>query len=464
MRYLPLSEDSRNQILKLCGVSSFEELTAQIPDSLRLTRLLDLEPALSEPELVAHLKDIGKQNLAASMTSLLGQGTYDHTWPSVIDYLSGRGEFLTAYTPYQPEVSQGTLQSIFEYQSMIASVMGFEVSNGSLYDAATATVEAVLMAARLRGKSCGKVLVAAGMFIETKKVLKTYLEPLGFELVPWTIDSETMLCTTKVENVDINPDNVVAVLLQSPNRWGLVESWQVLKDVSQKLGTVSVAVVGHVHSLALFESPGAFGIDIAVGDGQPLGIPVGFGGPHLGLFCCHKKDVRQMPGRLIGATKDSNGKRAFCVTLATREQHIRREKATSNICSNQSLMALRAAMYMTLMGPEGLKQVANLSHSKAIYLRNQIAELIKDRSDFHISSGEIFNEFTIFVPQTNCLWIDLALKAAEDEGIILGHPVDVPVSTGFVKGISIAVTEKQSRAELDRVVEIIGQTILSKAF
>ncbi|HVJ64646.1 MAG TPA: aminomethyl-transferring glycine dehydrogenase subunit GcvPA [Bdellovibrionota bacterium] len=460
MRYLPLSEETKKQILKQCGVSSFEELTAQVPDSLRLDRLLDIDPALSEPELLAHLKCIGSKNRAAAMTSYLGQGTYDHTWPVVIDYLSGRGEFLTAYTPYQPEVSQGTLQSIFEYQSMVASLTGFEVSNGSLYDGATAVVEAILMAARLQRKDKGKVLVAGGLFTETKKVLRTYLDPLGFELVPWTIDPETLQCTSKIETLDIKAGEVVAVLLQSPNRWGLVESWRVLKDVSEKLGAVSIAALGHVHSLGLFEAPGAFGIDIAVGDGQPLGIPVGFGGPHLGLFCCHKRDVRQMPGRLIGATKDTSGKRAFCVTLATREQHIRREKATSNICSNQSLMALRAAMYMTLMGPEGLKEVATLSHSKAVYLRSRLTELIRGRNDLFISDGEIFNEFTIFVPQTNALWIDVVLKAAEDEGIILGHPVDVPVSTGFVKGLSIAVTEKHSREDLDRVVDVVSQTLL----
>lgn len=459
MRYLPLSTETRQNILSLCGVSSFEELTKQIPSDLRLTKLLDLEPALSESELISHLRAIGSKNSASKMTSFLGQGVYDHTWPVVIDYLSSRGEFLTAYTPYQPEVSQGTLQSIFEYQSMMASLTNFEVSNASLYDCATAAVEAVLMAARLQKKEKGKVLVASGLFIETKKVLRTYLEPLGFEIVPWSIDSQNLKCNSNTDNLDLKPDEVVAVLLQSPNRWGLVESWEVLKDVSQKLGAVSVAVVGHVHSLAMFEAPGTYGIDIAVGDGQPLGIPVGFGGPHLGFFCCHKKDVRQMPGRLVGATKDSNGKTAYCVTLATREQHIRREKATSNICSNQSLMALRAAMYMTLMGPEGLKQVANLSHSKAIYLRGLLVDAIKDKNDLHISDAEIFNEFTVLAPQTNSLWIDVALKMAEDEEIILGHPVDVPVSTGFVKGISIAVTEKHTKADLDRVAEIFQNSI-----
>lgn len=460
MRYLPLNEETRSKILNLCGVPSFEALTAPIPKDLRLSRLLDLEPALSESELLSHLQQIGSQNAAASMTSYLGQGVYDHTWPVVVDYLSGRGEFLTAYTPYQPEVSQGTLQSIFEYQSMIASLANFEVSNASLYDGATAAVEAVLMAARMQKKEGGKVLIANGLFIETKKVLRTYLDPLGFELVPWVIDPDTMTCSAKTLNSDIKAGEVVAVLLQSPNRWGLVESWQTLKDVTDKLGSVSVAVVGHVHSLALFEPPGSFNIDIAIGDGQPLGIPVGFGGPHLGLFCCHKKDVRQMPGRLIGATKDMNGKRAYCVTLATREQHIRREKATSNICSNQSLMALRAAMYMTLMGPEGLKKVADLSHAKAVYLRNSLLDLTRNRDDLFISEGEMFNEFTIFVPQKNALWIDLALKAAEDQGVVLGHPVDIPVSTGFVKGISIAVTEKHLRSDLDRVVEIVKSTLL----
>lgn len=460
MRYLPLSPETRKQILQLCQATSFEELTAQIPADLRLTRLLDLEPALSELELKDHLQEIGQKNTAAKMTTFLGQGVYDHSWPVVIDYLSGRGEFLTAYTPYQPEVSQGTLQSIFEYQSMIASLTNYDISNASLYDGATAAVEAVLMAARLQKKSSGKVIVANGLFVETKKVLRTYLEPLGFEMVPWAIAPQTMTCSTKAEHLDIKSEDVVAVLLQSPNRWGLVESWKVLKDVSEKLGAVSVAVVGHIHSLAMFEAPGTYHIDIAVGDGQPLGIPVGFGGPHLGLFCCQKKDVRQMPGRLVGATKDTTGKRAFCVTLATREQHIRREKATSNICSNQSLMALRAAMYMTLMGPNGLKDVAALSHSKAVYLRDRLLEKTRDRSDLFISDGEIFNEFTVFVPQTNALWIDVAIKAFEDEGIILGHPVDVPVSTGFVKGISIAVTEKHSRATLDRVVDIFTQTIL----
>jgi len=461
MRYLPLTEKGKEKILAKCGFSSFKELTKQVPDALRLDRLLDIEPSLSEHELIAHLQGLASKNAAAQMHSFLGQGVYDHTWPSAIDYLCSRGEFLTAYTPYQPEVSQGTLQSLFEYQSLISTITGFEVSNGSMYDGPSSAVEAVLMAARMQRKANGKVLISAGTFKETKSLLKTYLEPLGFELVEWHVDDHKLVSLSDSSSVPDDSEDFVATLLQSPNKWGLIESWAELEKVSKKLNTKSIAYIGHIHSCAVLDIPGDHDIDIAIADGQPLGIPVGFGGPHLGIFCCKKKDVRQMPGRLVGATLDSSGNRAFCVTLATREQHIRREKATSNICSNQSLMALRAAMYTHLMGPTGLKKVAQLSHAKCEYFKASLKSILDGIEGIDISPGNSFNEFSILSSQKKSLWIEEAIKACEEKGFILGKQIHVPMSTGYTKAIAIATTEKSTKGHIDQVVEILKQSLES---
>jgi len=452
MRYLPLSDAERQQILKTCGVASFDELVAQVPAPLKLKALLDLEEPLSEPELKKIFSDLASKNSAAQMTSFLGQGVYPHHIPTVVDQITNRGEFLTAYTPYQPEISQGTLQSIFEFQSMVAGLFGMEVSNASLYDGATSVVEAVLMASRLQNKKAGKVVVAEGVYNNTLEVMKSYLEPLGFEIVPWLADSKDQ--RSLLQNLP-SCEDPVAVVLQSPNTWGAFESWGELQGAAKQLKTKSIAISGHPSSCALFEAPGHFGVDIVCAEGQPLGVPMGFGGPHLGLFACRKSDVRQMPGRLVGLTSDSFGQRAFCVTLSTREQHIRREKATSNICSNQNLIALRSAIYMALMGEEGLRRVAETSRDIAVWARQEISQkLLKSHPECRVTTGEIFNEFCVFAPSSSALWLESIQKTGEKQKMLAGTFVPTPKQSGMSRALALAFTELHSEQDVQKLVNL----------
>lgn len=459
MRYLPLTEQERQRILRDCGVKTFEELTQDIPDALRLKGLLDFDPALSESELISHLGELASKNAGAKMTCHLGQGVYDHSWPVAIDQLTNRGEFFTAYTPYQPEVSQGTLQTIFEYQSMVSDLYGLEVANASLYDGATAVVEAVLMAARLQNivpqQTGGVVIVSEGTYDRVNAVLKTYLEPLNVQLVTWRAE-EKSLRSLASQTLDAGGKPVLAVVMQSPNQWGLVEDWAEAKKLADQLKTKAVAYVSHAHSPAIFRSPGEAGLDIAVGDGQALGIPMGFGGPHLGLFACRQSDVRQMPGRVVGATEDIHGSRAFCITLSTREQHIRREKATSNICSNQNLMALRAGIYLTLMGPHGLRQVAENSRAAAHYAREQLRERLGRKCpEIRVPDGELFNEVCLLIPHKKALWFDEVLARGERAGILPGCRVSIPEGSAYIGAFVTAFTEKHSARDIDRVVDVL---------
>ncbi len=462
MRYLPLTESERKKILQSCQVGSFEELTVQVPKDLRLNSLLKIEPALDEQSLVDFFSELSSNNKAASMVNFLGQGAYDHTWPTVIDQLSNRGEFLTAYTPYQPEISQGTLQMIFEYQSMVANLTGFEVSNASLYDGATAVVEGVLMATRLQNQSHGTVIVSEGLFDRYKLVLKSYLEPLGFEIVVWNANKDTL--TSQANQFSRSEFNLkpVAVVTQSPNAWGQIENWSETSSLAQKLGTQSIAVVTHGHSLAKFKSPGSQGINICTGELQSFGIPVGFGGPYLGLICCNKKDVRQMPGRLVGLTSDARGQRAFCITLATREQHIRREKATSNICSNQNLMALRACMYMSLMGPQGLLKVANVSQSHALYAKENFEGLIqKHKSAFEIcTNNNLLNEWTLFVPSTEMTKFNKFKQLCESQGILCGAETINPAQRpNIALSLAMAFTERHKKKDIDKLIQCFEECL-----
>lgn len=456
MRYLPLSAEERKEILDLCGVDDFQGLIQAIPDELRLKGLLDLPPALSEPELMEHLESLANKNTGAWMQSHLGQGVYDHTWPSVIDQITNRGEFLTAYTPYQPEVSQGTLHAIFEFQSVISEILGMEIANASLYDGATSVLEAVLMAARTRPQNNPIVYVAEGIYANTRKILESCLADQGIEVRTWKADPQTLTCT-QASFQDSAEERPVAFVLQSPNRWGLIEDWNEVTALSEKHNARSIAYVGHALSMGLFQSPGNAGIDIAVSEGQSLGIPVGFGGPHLGLFTCKRADIRQMPGRLVGLTEDARGQRAFCVTLSTREQHIRREKATSNICSNQNLMALRALMYLTLMGPEGLTRIARDCRSLAYYVRSALQKkFVESKRELQVLDGEVFNEITILAGQKESLWVDEKIAQAQELGILVGLEVEIPKQSGFVRGLNIAFTERHRKIHLDKLIELLG--------
>jgi glycine dehydrogenase subunit 1 len=456
MRYLPLTEAEQKRILDLCGVKSFDDLKAAIPEELRIKGLLDLPPALAESDLVDHLESLANKNQGAWMQSHLGQGVYDHSWPAVIDQIINRGEFLTAYTPYQPELSQGTLQAIFEFQSMVAELLGMEVANASLYDGATSALEAALMAARTRPENEQVVYVSEGIYPSARKVIESCLADQGFEVRTWKADSKTFL-STSASWTGAKTERPAAFILQSPNKWGLMEDWNEVKALSDQQGARSIAYVGHALSLALFQSPGSVGVDICVAEGQSLGIPVGFGGPHLGLFACRKADVRQMPGRVVGLTEDARGQQAFCATLATREQHIRRDKATSNICSNQNLMAMRALMYMTLMGPTGLDRVAKDSRAKAFYVRSALAKrLAGSKRELAVLGGDLFNEVTVLVGPQESLWLEDVLSRTQEQGVLAGAVVSVPANSGFVKGLTMAFTERHKKAELDRLVEILG--------
>lgn len=455
MRYLPLTPDEEKKILSICGEKTFEDLTREIPDTLRLKKLLNIPAPLHETDLLEHINELGKKNTAPQMCSLLGQGAYDHTWPAVIDYLVTRGEFLTAYTPYQPEVSQGTLQAIFEYQSMISALFGMEVSNASLYDGSTALVEGVLMAARLQNKAKGQVLISEGVFDHTQKILRTYLEPLGFELVMWNSTHDGV-----AQESHPALSEPVAVVMQSPNKWGHIEDWNLLKKISTQLNTKSVAHVSHAHSLSLFEAPGSCGIDIGTGEGQSLGIPVGFGGPYLGLLTCSKKDVRQMPGRLVGRTNDANGREAFCVTLSTREQHIRREKATSNICSNQSLMALRACIYLALNGPVGLQKVADNSRRAASAAKEILLKQLRNTKGLSVSTHPVFNEFSLFYSTEHERKIEKLQSLALKSNMILGLKNSAPQKSGFQAALSFAFTERFKKSDLDKFEKIFGELIV----
>jgi len=456
MRYLPLTDAEQKKILDACGVTNFDGLKKAIPEELRIKGLLDLPPALAESDLVDHLESLANKNQGAWMQSHLGQGSYDHSWPTVIDQIINRGEFLTAYTPYQPELSQGTLQAIFEFQSMVAELLGMEVANASLYDGATSALEAALMAARTRPENSQVVYVSEGIYPSSRKVIESCLADQGFEVRTWKADPKTFLSTAATWNGP-KEERPAAFILQSPNKWGLVEDWNEVKVLAERQGARSVAYVSHALSLGLFQSPGDAGVDIAVAEGQAFGIPVGFGGPHLGLFACRKADVRQMPGRLVGLTEDARQQQAFCVTLSTREQHIRREKATSNICSNQNLMAMRALMYMTLMGPVGLHRVASDSRSKAYYVRSALEQrLAGTQREIAVLQGELFNEVSLLVGPLETLWLEEIQGRAQEQGILAGCVVPAPANSGYVKALTMAFTERHKKTELDRLVEILG--------
>lgn len=454
MRYLPLSPDEEKKILELCKVSSFEELTKSVPEALRLKRDLNIPKGKSEEELLEFFQAQANNISAAKMTSFQGQGAYDHYWPAAIDYLVSRGEFLTAYTPYQAELSQGTLQTIFEFQSMIAELFGMEISNASLYDGSTAALEGILMAARIQRKNSGTVLISEGCYDETLKLLKTYLEPLNFKIEIWKATKDGV---SNAATLPQGSESPAAILLQSPNKWGLLEDWTEATQAAKLLESKSVAYVPECHILTEHKSPGEAGIDIATGEGQGLGIPVGFGGPYLGLICCSKKDVRQIPGRLVGATEDSNGNRAFCVTLATREQHIRREKATSNICSNQNLMALRTCIYLTLMGPEGLKAVSYRNRSKLHELQTGLNEAIQGKDEASLLEGTGFNEMSLVFKSPDAA--EKIQRKLFNKKILAGCLNSAPENSKMKCALTLAVTERTSQEQISKLCAAIKELL-----
>ncbi len=443
MRYIPNTAEQRAEMLKDIGLGSADELFSGIPDSLRLNRSLQLPDALSEIELMAHMREMaGKNADTDGYTCFLGAGAYDHYIPSVVKHLSSRQEFYTAYTPYQPEISQGTLQAIFEYQTMIKELTGMEVANASMYDGATAAAEAAAMACAATKRK--GVLAAYSVHPETREVLGTYSRFKGTTLNVFGYKDG------RIDRDDLEAKltaDIAAVIIQTPNFFGIVEDYTGLAELLHKKGTLLIVICDPI-SLALFKAPGELGADIAVGDGQALGNVMNFGGPSLGFFATTAQLMRKMPGRIVGETTDKNGKRGFVLTLQTREQHIRREKATSNICSNQALNALNATIYLSVMGKEGLKKVALLCAAKAAYAREKLIESGYFKPVFNAA---FFKEFIV---EYNGNIGELNQRLMQEK-IIGGLEAGL-----FYKELKntwlVAVTEKRSRKEIDILAGKVG--------
>jgi glycine dehydrogenase subunit 1 len=432
-KYFPHTEDDLQVMLEKAGVKDLDGLYAQIPDDIRFKGDYNLPSEMSEMEVRDTFDKLGSQN--RQLTCFAGFGVYDHYMPSVIPSLLQRSEFLTSYTPYQAEISQGTLHYIFEYQSMMAELTGMDISNASMYDGTTACAEAMMMAVAA-GKKQNKVLVSASLNPRTRKVLDTYALHHGIEL-------GTIALKDGVTDLDdlkklLAEGGVAGVIVQQPNVYGIVEDFTGFAEAchEQKALFVMDSVAA---DLAVLKTPGEWGADIAVGDGQSLGIPMQFGGPYVGYMCCTEKLIRKMPGRIVGMTKDNRDQRAFVLTLQAREQHIRRQKATSNICSNQSLMALFVTIYLSLMGKQGMKEAAQLSYAGAHYLCD---ELLKTNRFSLVYDKPFFNELYVKYDGD----VDTLYQRFIDAGFLGGVKFD--------NGILFAVTEKRTKEEIDNLVKI----------
>jgi glycine dehydrogenase subunit 1 len=445
MPYIPNTAEDQRLMLEAIGVASLEELFAMVPADVRLDRPLNLPPALGEMELTRHVAELAARNTPAGQAvCFLGGGSYDHFIPAVVDFVAGRSEFYTAYTPYQPEASQGTLQAVFEYQTLITQLTGMDVSNASLYDGGSAAAEAVLMARSATGRR-SRVVVAASVHPEFRQVIATYLANLDAELVTVATPQGTIGAEDLAAAVD---DRAACVVVQHPNFFGCLEDVRACAEIAHHAGALLVVVADPI-SLGLLARPGDSGADIVVAEGQSLGNPMAYGGPYLGILACREQFVRRMPGRLVGQTVDRRGNRCWVLTLQTREQHIRREKATSNICTNQGLLALRAAVYLAAMGPRGMRSVAELCVQKARYALDQLTAGGAFRPAF---DRPVFKEFVVRAADGDA---GQRLDAACRQGVLAGVPLR-PWYPDLADCILVAVTEKRTKAQIDQLAECLS--------
>jgi glycine dehydrogenase subunit 1 len=450
MSYISLSDKDKKEMLARVGVSCVEELLAAIPREVKLKKKLNIPSALSEVELVRHFERIARQNGCSEFLSFLGGGAYDHVIPYVVDYLSSRGEFISPYTPYQPEVSQGTLQVIFEFQTLICQLTEMDISNASLYDGASGAAEAVLMAYRLKERP--RVLVARTLHPQYREVIETYIRNMGIKVeeVGYSAQGEVNFkeLTGKLDK------QVSAVVVQSPNFVGVIEDLKKISDLAHSTGALSVAVVAEAVSLGVLEAPGKLGADIVTGEGQSFGIPLSFGGPFLGFMACRKEFIRQFPGRIAGETKDIEGKRGFVLTLSTREQHIRRERATSNICTNQAWCALRAAIFLETLGQEGLKELGRQNIQKAHYALERLTGSKSVKRKF---GGHFFNEFVLELSAPSSEFESLL----RNKGILAG--LDISRFYPELKNcLLVCVTEKHRKEDIDKLTESLKDALKGK--
>ncbi len=437
-KFFPHTEEDIKLMLDKIGVPSLDALFAEVPEEIRFRRDYDLPSAKSEIEIRNLFGNLGKQN--KQLTVFAGGGVYDHYTPSIVPYLVSRSEFLTSYTPYQAEISQGTLHYIFEFQSMMAELTGLPISNASMYDGSTATAEAAIMAVA-SGKKANKVLVSETVDDKILAVIRTYTHFQGVQIE--VVPAEDGATSRTAMQEKLQQGGVAGMIVQQPNKYGIIENYDGFADDchQQKALFVMNSVAA---DLALLKSPGELGADIAVGDGQSLGIPMQFGGPSVGYLCCTEKLMRKMPGRIVGQTKDNRGQRAFVLTLQAREQHIRREKATSNICSNQSLMALWVTIYLSVMGKEGLKEAAQMSVDGAHYLYEKLIQSGKFKPAFN---QPFFNEFCVKYVGGD---LDQLQQRLLDNGILGGIKMADDM-------LMLAVTEKRTKEEVDLLVSLVTQ-------
>lgn len=442
-RYLPMTEQDKKEMLDTVGISSTEELFADIPEKVRFKGSLDIEPALPEPELMDFMSKLaGKNANTKDHASFLGAGVYDHYIPSIVDHVISRSEFYTAYTPYQPELSQGELQAIFEFQTMICELTGMDVANSSMYDGATSLAEAAILSVATTRKK--KIIVSEAVHPQAKSVLRTYAKGQNLEVV--VIPAEEGVTNLEKLKAEVD-DDTACVIAQYPNFYGQIESLKELEGITHGAKKAMFVVYSNPLALGLLTPPGAFGADIVVGDAQPFGIPESFGGPHCGYFATNKKHTRRVPGRLVGQTTDENGERGFVMTLQTREQHIRRDKATSNICSNQALNALASSVAMTALGKKGVKEIAYQNAQKALYAKKKL----ESEGVRLVYSGPIFNEFVVELPKP----VKEVNRKLLEAGIIGGYDLGKDDKARDHQML-IAVTELRTKKEIDLLAEELG--------
>ncbi len=448
MSYLPLTSEDHQVMLDTIGVEQFNQILQAIPAELRNPDIR-IPNSLSEHEIRTLFGKIARKNLnCKDKLSFLGAGAYEHYIPSVVNAIISRSEFYTAYTPYQAEASQGTLQAIFEYQSLMCELTGMDISNGSHYDGSTALAEAALLS--LSKTSRKKVMVAKSLHPEFRRVLQTYLAKTGMEMIEIPFLTDGSLDRAALENH--LTQEVASVIVSSPNFFGLIEDLEGLAQLVHQNESLFI-MTGNPLSFGFYKTPAEWGADIACGEGQPLGIPLSFGGPWLGYFTTTRTLVRQIPGRLVGLTKDMDNRRAFCLTLQAREQHIRRERANSNICTNQALCAIAACVYMTCLGKTGMKQVAELNMENAFYLRDQIEKI----AGFQVlTKGPVFNEFTVRCPKPVSEMNQFLIARDIVGGYDLGK--EYPE---FKNTMLVCATETKTKDEIDHFVEILKESISS---
>jgi glycine dehydrogenase subunit 1 len=441
--YLPATPEDIKEMLESIGLETLDQLFDDIPKDVYFGKELDMPKAKSELEVTTYLKSLAAKNCSLSnLTSFLGAGAYDHYIPSIVDHIISRSEFYTSYTPYQPEISQGTLQYIFEFQTLIANLTGMDAANASLYDGGSAIAEAALMSAAYSKKD--EIIISKSVKPDARQVLHTYAHVQNLKVIE--VDLKDGVTDIDALEALVN-DNTAAVIVQSPNFFGIIEDLKALGEVAHKgKKTTFVASVDPI-SLGILKKPGELGVDVVVGEGQALGIPLSFGGPYLGFMAVNKAYIRKIPGRIVGQTEDLDGKRSFVLTLTAREQHIRREKATSNICSNQGLNALAATVYMVTLGKEGLREVAEQSAKKAHYAFEQMTKSGKYKPLF---DKPFFKEFAVTSDVVPAVLTDKLRKVDIIGGYDLGKSYPE-----FEGGVLYAVTEKRTKEEIDKLTSVM---------